>query len=107
MILRIVAGLRLHSMHLARVRDPTGSPEFTYDRTINLRISRGLSSSPPSLLPLIAFFIASGKHGVNRTVGSGPEFHREVVLKSANQCVLQILYERPFCNKFCQTSHFP
>src|ERR1041385_2581225 len=45
MMLRIVAGLRRQAMVFERVREPTGSPVVTYERTINLRISLGLSSS--------------------------------------------------------------
>ena len=86
MMLRIVAGLSLHSMTFASVRDPTGSPEFTYDRTMSFRISRGLSSSArASVFAVIATFIASGNYGVNGWVGSYLEFSREMVLKSAGK----------------------
>ena len=41
----MVAGLNLHSIDLARVREPMGSPEVTYARTISFRISLYRSSS--------------------------------------------------------------
>lgn len=71
---RIVAGLSLQSIDFASVLDPTGSPELTYERMINFRISLGLSSSSLSVLPLIAFFITSRNDGVNGALDSGAEF---------------------------------
>src|SRR5437773_1463319 len=107
MMLRIVAGLSLHSMTLASVREPMGSPEFTYDRTMSFRISRGLSSScRVSVFAVIAIFIASGNYRVNGRVGSYPEFNREMLLKSANECASELLDGGPLGEKVRNPSHF-
>src|SRR5205807_8024598 len=107
MILRIVAGLSLQFIDLASVRDPTGSPEFTYDRTINLRISRVLSSScRASVFTLIALFIASGNDRVNGAMRSEAEFDREILLKSANEYVSKLLNRRALAEELSHAGHF-
>jgi len=107
MILRIVAGLSFQAIDFASVRDPTGSPEFTYDRTINLRISRVLSSSwPASVFTLIALFIASGNDRVNGAMGSEAEFNSEIFLKSPNECASKLLNRRALGQKLSHARHF-
>src|SRR5436190_7784855 len=107
MMLRIVAGLSLHSMSFASEREPTGSPEFTYDRTMSFRISRGLSSScRASAFGVIATFIASGNYGVNGWVGYYLEFNREMLLKSTDECASELLHGWSFCKEFRNPRHF-
>ena len=107
MILRIVAGLSFQAIDFASVRDPTGSPEFTYDRTINLKISRVLSSScRASVLALIALFITSGNDRVNGAMGSEAEFNREILLKGANEYASKLLNRRARAEEFSHAGHF-
>src|SRR4051812_5706546 len=107
MMLRIVAGLSLQSRDLANVREPTGSPQFTYERMISFRISRGLSSRPASAFPLIALYIASGNDWVNGWLDSQAKFDREMFFKSLNECACQIINGRPSGKEFCQPPHLP
>src|SRR6267378_2957727 len=107
MILRIVEGLSFQAIDFASVREPTGSPEFTYDRTINLRISRVLSlSCRASVFTLIGFFIASGNDRVNGAMASEAEFDIKILLKSANECPSKLLNRRALGEEFSHTGHF-
>src|SRR5947209_8410409 len=107
MILRMVAGLSFQAMDFASVRDPTGSPEFTYDRTISLRLARVLSSScRASVFALIALFIASGNDRVNGAMGSEAEFSREIFLKSPNKCASKLFNRRALAEELSHTGHF-
>jgi hypothetical protein len=102
----MVAGLSLQSIDFASVRDPTGSPEFTYDRMINFRISLGLSSScRVSVFEFIGLFIASGNDRVNGAVASDAEFNREIFLKTLDKCTSKFLNPRPFGQELRHARH--
>ena len=79
MIFRIVAGLRLEPIDLEELRDPTGSPIVIYERTISLRISRGLSSVTVSHLcdPYEAFIASQPENGIAQS-NTEPELDREI-----------------------------
>src|SRR5213593_2525943 len=95
MTFRMVAGLNFQSIDFASVRDPAGSPEFTYDRMISFRMSRALeSSSRPSLFATIAFFYSTqAMIGSMRRWGRWvrAEFNREIFLERPDERFSKLL----------------